>query len=169
MEIRFKDLLEGQNHLVFQETQDSLSLKPEEVFLMNPVEIDLYVIKSADKFTFQAKVSALLEAECARCLKLFQHPLRSEIKFVIDQTDIAGGADFQDDDYIFLSKAIPAYGLVPRIKEALILNLPMRFLCSPECKGLCPHCGKDLNLQTCNCKKEEIDPRWGKLEQLIKE
>lgn len=169
MEIHFKDLIEGQNHIVFQESQESLSLKPEEIFLMNPADIDLYVFKSADKFTFQAKISALLEAECARCLKLFQRPLHSEIKFVIDQTETAGGADFLDDDYLFLSKAVPAFDMIPRIREALILNLPMRFLCSSDCKGLCPHCGTDLNLRACNCKKEEIDPRWGKLEQLIKE
>lgn len=167
MEIRFKDLLEGQNYFSFQETQESLSLKPDEAFLMNPAEIDMLVFRSKDKFTFQGTIKALLEAECARCLTLCQFPLQAEIKFILDQTEVAVAPEIQDDDYQFISKAAPAYNLIPRLREALILSVPMRFLCQSDCKGLCPKCGLNLNLETCNCKPEEIDPRWGKLEQLL--
>ena len=169
MQIHFKDLLEGQNHLVFQETQGSLSLKPEDIFLMNPVDIDLFIFRSEQKFTFQGKISALVEAECARCLRLFSFPAQAEIKFILDQTEVPDSAETQDDDYQFISKALPTYDLIPRIREALILGLPMRLLCSPNCKGLCPQCGTNLNQQSCNCKMYQIEPRWGKLEQLIKE
>lgn len=167
MEIRFKDLIEGQNHFSFQETQESLSLKPEEVFLMNPAEIDLFIFKSKDKFTFQGKIKALLEAECARCLTLCQFPLQAEIKFILDQTEVAGAPEIQDDDYQFISKGAPTYNLIPRLREALILSVPMRFLCQSDCRGLCPQCGANLNLEVCDCKPEQIDPRWGKLEQLL--
>ena len=167
MEIRFKDLIEGQNHLFFQETQESLSLKPEEVFLMNPAEIDMLVFRSKDKLTFQVKIKALLEGECARCLTLCQFPLQAEIKFILDQTEVTVAPEIQDDDYQFISKGVPTYNLIPRLREALILSVPMRFLCQSDCRGLCPQCGANLNLEECDCKPEQVDPRWGKLEQLL--
>lgn len=169
MEILFKDLQEGQNLLSFQETQESLSLKPGDLFLMKPVEVSLSVVRSKDKLTFSGLIKALSEPECARCLKLFTTTLEARIKFILDQSEAATGAQFQDDDYQFISKAVPRYDITPRVREALLLSLPIRFLCSPDCQGLCPKCGVDLNLQKCGCKKDDPDSRWGKLEQLLKE
>ena len=167
MEIHFKDLIEGQNHLSFQETQESLGLKADEVFLMNPAEIDLLVFRSKDQFIFQVKIKALLEAECARCLTLIRFPFLAEVKFILDQTEAGIGPEMQDDDYQFISQGVPTYNLTPRLREALILSVPMRFLCSPACRGLCTKCGANLNLEECGCKLDEIDSRWGKLEQLL--
>ena len=50
----------------------------------------------------------------------------------------------------------------------ILLNLSYKYLCSEDCKGLCPHCGTDLNLQDCDCDKEYIDPRWEKLAEIMK-
>jgi uncharacterized protein len=55
------------------------------------------------------------------------------------------------------------------IREAIQLVLPMKPVCSPDCKGLCPHCGCDLNIEQCSCKVEDIDPRLAVLGQLIKD
>ena len=46
------------------------------------------------------------------------------------------------------------------------MALPMKPLCKPDCKGLCPSCGKDLNLGACGCTHETIDPRWEALKAL---
>jgi len=46
--------------------------------------------------------------------------------------------------------------------------MPMQPLCRPECRGLCPRCGRDLNQGACSCKPEE-DPRWSVLQQLVQE
>ncbi|OGC90101.1 MAG: hypothetical protein A2142_04865 [candidate division Zixibacteria bacterium RBG_16_48_11] len=169
MEIHFKDLAEGHNDLCFQETQESLSLKPQDLFLMKPVEVSLTVIKTKEKLAFYGKMEAWAEPECARCLKLFAITLKAEVKFILDQSEAASRAEFQDDDYQSVSKAVATYNLTQRLREALLLSLPMRFLCSPDCQGLCPKCGANLNIEKCGCKKEEIDPRWGKLEQMLKE
>ena len=55
------------------------------------------------------------------------------------------------------------------IRESLQLVLPMKPVCSPDCKGLCAHCGCDLNIEQCSCKEEGIDPRLAVLGQLIKD
>jgi uncharacterized protein len=52
------------------------------------------------------------------------------------------------------------------IREALILNLPHFPLCNENCKGLCAHCGKDLNGGPCGCRKTEEGGSWGALNNL---
>jgi uncharacterized protein len=49
------------------------------------------------------------------------------------------------------------------IREDVVLAAPPYVVCDPECKGLCPHCGADLNETTCDCGTAEPDPRWDAL------
>ncbi|MDP4120237.1 MAG: DUF177 domain-containing protein [Bacillota bacterium] len=53
------------------------------------------------------------------------------------------------------------------VKSDILLNLPHKFLCKDDCKGLCMNCGKDLNEGSCDCNRQNIDPRLEKLQQLI--
>lgn len=65
----------------------------------------------------------------------------------------------QDTREIDISKAI---------SDAFLLNRPMKLLCKSDCKGLCVHCGINLNDKTCDCSVEEIDPRLQKLKMFLK-
>ena len=51
-------------------------------------------------------------------------------------------------------------------RDALVLDLPEQILCREDCAGLCPMCGKDLNLEPHEHEEERIDPRWAELEKL---
>jgi uncharacterized protein len=51
-------------------------------------------------------------------------------------------------------------------RDALILALPEKILCRPDCAGLCPECGRDLNREPHVHEGEEADPRWAALQQL---
>ena len=57
--------------------------------------------------------------------------------------------------------------LTETIRETLILSEPMRVLCRPDCKGLCPQCGANLNDGPCSCPTDKIDPRLEVLAQLL--
>jgi uncharacterized protein len=46
------------------------------------------------------------------------------------------------------------------LREQVLLSLPVRTLCKPDCKGLCSHCGANRNLQPCSCDEGTNDPRW---------
>ena len=46
------------------------------------------------------------------------------------------------------------------LREQVLLSLPVRTLCKPDCKGLCPRCGENRNSQACNCDEGPSDPRW---------
>jgi len=52
------------------------------------------------------------------------------------------------------------------VRQELLLALPAHPLCQPHCAGICPNCGADLNLETCDCSDEMIDPRWEALAAL---
>ena len=58
--------------------------------------------------------------------------------------------------------------LTETIRETLILSEPMRVLCRPDCKGLCPQCGANLNDGPCSCPTDNIDPRLDVLAQLLR-
>jgi uncharacterized protein len=57
--------------------------------------------------------------------------------------------------------------LQPIIREEGILAVPIHALCFPDCKGLCPHCGQNLNEGTCGCSEEEVNPSLASLRTLL--
>ncbi len=71
----------------------------------------------------------------------------------------------ENDDYI----EVPDYTLdIDRlVMSDIILNLPIKFLCREDCKGVCPKCGKNLNDGDCSCSNDEIDPRLEALKELL--
>ena len=71
----------------------------------------------------------------------------------------------QNDDYI--ETPDHTIDLDELLTADILLELPSKFLCSDNCKGLCPKCGANLNETTCNCTTKQIDPRLEVLKQLI--
>ncbi len=55
------------------------------------------------------------------------------------------------------------------VREQVLLSLPTRTLCEPDCKGLCQHCGQNLNQAKCHCDDAPADPRWNALAGLAQE
>ena len=58
--------------------------------------------------------------------------------------------------------------LAPVVRDVVIAALPIRNLCRPDCKGLCPKCGADLNQADCGCDREVVDPRLAALKDWMK-
>jgi uncharacterized protein len=53
------------------------------------------------------------------------------------------------------------------VRQLLVLHTPTRSLCRPDCRGICPHCGTNLNVDQCRCETEQVDPRMEPLRQLL--
>ena len=87
----------------------------------------------------QGKVQGEREIECARCLKLTKQTFNEEFF----------------ETYSTKSEIIDIMYLV---RQTLALSEEIRFLCKPDCKGLCPMCGRDLNEGPCSCKPENLSP-----------
>ncbi|MBQ2942198.1 MAG: DUF177 domain-containing protein [Clostridia bacterium] len=88
---------------------------------------------------------------CARCLK----PVMSS--FDADIYEDLTGEDANDE---LIAKDGNEWDLTELILSDILLELPMTVLCSEDCKGFCPTCGKNLNSESCTCESEEWDPRF---------
>jgi len=97
-------------------------------------------------------------------LNPFQHKV--ELPFTVEFCSEDNRAFFKDEE-TFIYFVEPQVDVEPVVLENILLSLPLRTLCSPECKGLCTICGQDLNLAGCQCQEKEIDPRWEALKKML--
>jgi uncharacterized protein len=115
--------------------------------------------------------STQVEIRCARCLEPVAHSVQENFDLVYRPQGVDAVAD---EASISLAETEIGYyqgeGLLLEdvLKEQLLLALPVKQVCSRECKGLCPHCGGNLNLESCNCVSTMTDPRWAALEDIRK-
>ena len=117
------------------------------------------------------KLSAQVESRCARCLE----PVASTVAEEFDLIYRPLGVDTRGEE-VSISRAETEIGyyqgdgllLQDALKEQVLLALPARQICSEDCKGLCPHCGRNLNTETCDCVGAVTDSRWTALEDIRK-
>lgn len=107
----------------------------------------------------QGSLDTHVLTECSRCLEemfypvtldveeLYAYPPSPEVQYSVEET---GNLD-----------------LAPLLREEAILAVPMGMLCRPDCVGLCPHCGKNLNEGPCDCVTEDLDPRLASLRDVL--
>jgi len=106
---------------------------------------------------------------CSRCLATAEVTLGLSIEEEYYPTvDIASGAALPPpaDASAFLIDAHHILNLCEAVQQQRILAEPMQPLCRPDCAGLCPSCGADLNTGSCTCPRAGIDARWAALSEL---
>ena len=134
-----------------------------------PIEVEISVSKTEDELIFQGKAATKVEAECSRCLVNFESEVSSKLQFVIQLLEISQPQDSDDDDFVILPKTTQEYDISQRVREAILLELPLKPLCSETCSGLCSMCGTNLNESECDCTPDKADERWDSLKQLFDE
>jgi uncharacterized protein len=109
-------------------------------------------------------VSGKLERECRRCLRPVTEDFEGELTLVFASD--ATGEDTDEGDAFVYDPGSGALDLSEAVREEVILAVDPYVVCDPECKGLCPRCGKNLNEGPCQCTEEDLDPRWEALRAL---
>ncbi|MBI2566250.1 MAG: DUF177 domain-containing protein [Candidatus Schekmanbacteria bacterium] len=121
-------------------------------------------------FMVRGVLRAPCRYECSRCIESFPAEVEIPIAAVFvpegDFAQITGGST-QDDDAAFWPYAQSQLDLGPMVHEYLALSAPMQPLCSVGCRGLCPHCGANLNEATCSCAGDRVEPRLAPLRKLL--
>jgi len=115
------------------------------------------------------RFAATVQALCSRCLEPYEVRLDSEffLTLVPDPVEIATGENKMNESDVSLFHAPEGrVDLVGVVAEQIYLSLPLKPICDEACRGLCPRCGANLNQLTCECPKEEIDPRLAPLLEL---
>jgi uncharacterized protein len=115
------------------------------------------------------ELSGTFQMACARCLEpvsqklahkfdLLYRPLgtdagRAELSVTAAEAEIS----YYEGDGLLLEDVL---------REQVLLAVPLKAICREDCKGLCPHCGKNLNLAQCSCEEPVEDPRWSALKEI---
>jgi uncharacterized protein len=114
-------------------------------------------------------LEAKFEMTCARCLD----PVNYEVERQFDLLYRPQGTDSgREEISVTSAEAEVSYyegdGLLleDALREQVLLALPLKAICREDCKGLCPHCGKNLNQEQCSCAEPMEDPRWSALKEL---
>lgn len=136
-------------HADLCEKIDSENLPSDCEFAENVVLSVDYTI-TEDGLLIWGKLAASIKATCARCLNELIYPVEAELSEVYQEL-----SSDEDEAYPYEGSLV---NLDKMVIDQILLKLPVRFLCRENCKGLCPHCGKNLNDGGCNCEQgtEEI-------------
>jgi len=127
-----------------------------------PVHAEGLVRNTAGVLVMTGTVSTCIHGICDRCADDFQR----EVSFPIDAVLVRELSSEEDEDEGVYSLVGDCADLEEIVRTVFVLNLDSKLLCREDCKGLCPRCGKNLNLGPCGCRKEP-DPRLAALAQLL--
>lgn len=134
------------------------------------VHIDL--LRTEGNVDARGEIDADYHPACVRCLKNFKVHLSVPFHLVLAplyESDRQPKLEEKDEVELVMEDLDFAYyegdrfNLGNVLREQIILAIPMQPLCDTDCKGLCQHCGNDLNKGPCNCQEEHQDPRWAPL------
>lgn len=128
-----------------------------------PFTVKGYVTNSGGYMRLVSETDIPYSTCCARCLKEIDGVL--PLSFEKNVAVLSTLQNKDTDDYLLIEDA--SLDLYVPLYEEILLEFPTRLLCSEDCKGLCPKCGKDLNEGKCSCPTRETDPRLAKIQQYI--
>ncbi len=111
----------------------------------------------------KGRFAGSFEVPCARCVEPVEIPLSAEFDLIFRPA----GADAEAPERSITAPETEigyyqkdSLWLEDVLREQVFLSLPVRTLCKPDCKGLCPRCGENRNSQPCSCDEGPSDPRW---------
>lgn len=122
---------------------------------------ELRFTRTAQGLYGQGQLQAMTSLECVRCLAPFEGVIHARVNELFVYPPGPSSEPLL---------AIPETGILdlrPLLREYFLLDLPLQPLCRPDCKGLCPECGNNLNETTCSHPASEIDPRLAGLQSLL--
>ena len=124
------------------------------------VPAQLVVSRASTGTVFQLRTVARLHGPCYRCLAdaVVELPVNAR---EYQATNPEGSDELRNPYLVDNVLALDAWA-----RDVIALALPEQILCRPDCKGLCPVCGKDLNVEPHEHEESEPDPRWAALAQL---
>lgn len=108
------------------------------------------------KVLVEASLKMTVVLACDRCLREVEHPFDLQITREVISPEKAQPEDLEEQDAFMEGYELNIDNL---IENEIMTSWPMKVLCRPDCKGLCPVCGKDLNTGACGCDTFVPDPR----------
>lgn len=141
---------------------NNIIFEGEEVVFIDPINIKGIFRLTGDIINFDGTAKTTLNLACSRCLENFNYPIEIEIH---EKFSKFNHEDDENSEIIMINNDKVDFS--PVIETNTILSLPIKKLCSEDCKGLCSECGTNLNHSNCNCERNDVDPRLVKLREFF--
>jgi uncharacterized protein len=164
MHIRIEELKGGKLSIEFEEAPETFPVLTEMVDtgvceFLAPLKTALRAQQIGDMVEIEGSISTAVRLSCERCLQSFETPVESSFALTYKQTDPdtdKGSSNQEELELTAEDMGLIYYqgeeiNLQNEIQEQVVLAFPLRTLCKPDCKGLCPQCGADLNNEECDC------------------
>ena len=129
------------------------------------VRASVILEKTGTQMVLKGAVRVEGDFMCDRCTRTIVLPVTSSYRMCY----VTQGEQFEGVDPAELQTVAPGSGnidITEDVRQTVLLAVPLKVLCSEGCRGLCPHCGKNLNMESCSCTREEGDSRWEPLRSL---
>ena len=128
---------------------------------VSPVKVRASAENNAGIVTLELYAEFDYTAPCDRCFETVtrRYNLRFFHKLIKKLEE-----EYNDD---FIETPDMKVDIDELVLSDVLLELPSKFLCREDCQGLCPQCGKNLNLGNCGCSNTQVDPRLEKLKELL--
>jgi uncharacterized protein len=122
-----------------------------------PVRLEGWVTPRGSRFRFRGSFAASGTFECARCLEPTQIQLQADFDLLYarqaPEAPAAGDVEAAEAAQAFMPLCEEGIDLLALVSEQIYLNMPLKPLCSPSCRGLCPQCGANRNAAECGCSE----------------
>jgi len=167
LDIPLASLRQGENKLNFRLQPSDLELRPREVaenpafeFFVGPVNVALAIARSGLRLLVTGSVSYRAKLECAICACEyecdFSEPLTAEFLSCDEEPEEPARRPECEDEGGLHGDWL---NLLPMVRDTIHLAVPIAPRCRPDCRGLCPQCGADLNKGQCGCAAVRSRPR----------
>ena len=167
-----------EDHLDIEFDADEVDISQDDFTVYGPLKVVCDLHRSGDFVRAEGTVHAVFNMRCAMCLESYRQNIEGDFTFVARrlkqgenvpeiQENEENEEKINEEDLIFLDHDKNSIDITEFIRDAFLLAVPSKPVCSENCKGLCPVCGHNLNEGDCACEEKRIDPRWQSLSRLI--
>lgn len=165
MKLRVDRITDEASESVFRAPIEDLNARLEsggvhDFRLVEPLDVEVSYYRAGDDLYFEGRCTGTAEGVCARCLETFSLPLAAPFEFVLTRAQPSEATqELHTEDLAFSFYSGDEIDLTPLVGEQAILALPSRAVCREDCRGLCPVCGANRNVDPCECRPGGPDPR----------
>jgi len=153
MIFKYTDFTDGLHQIQFKKSVNDLGI---EVPFIGDVIVDCNIDKSVRQIVLSCEAECDTQFKCDRCNDNFEETLILE--FTLIKVFNHNDADSDDSSVEYLPADVTEIDILQDLKEFMYLSVPMKKLCSDDCKGLCLHCGANLNYEKCSCQVNDTNP-----------
>ncbi len=162
MEIVLSHISREEKLFEFDERSGSLGLPGH----FGRVKAGIYIYALGEKYYAHGTVTSDVRLTCDICLDPFTQHIEENFEVVVDREPEPEGFDEEDEEVIHIAPRALSIDFNDFLRDQLLLALPIQKRCRPDCKGLCPVCGANLNRESCSHEQTNADPRWNALKEL---